>query len=376
MDCSPISGDITMDVYYEVLLRESKKQLDRLTENSSDEMKHWDTIELNAIERTPSDLDAWDYCFCIAIGLVSPLISTNESLQDYLTKIHDCASEAKGEYDFLQRVLGTLLHHKGDSIDQPNKKFIKRDKENAWVLFHRLLWGHDPLSKHEDNPFYLMIKEQGLSGIIQAIQHLLADTTSKQGLPIPGSSYLDYNDENGVLSNYLIDIAQNLSVNAVGSKREAQAIYSHLFTVRASDLIGGGAIFAFSEIYFKARSISDSIRKCQFRLISYSICFWLQMLIGVSNPIGLPFVNHPAGYEMLKHFVKLYITSNQETRRIAQKQKHSEIETKQLEDMAKRDFEDSPHHNDAEAYLAEFSNAQRNVEELIGLWNGDDSSED
>lgn len=44
--------------------------------------------------------------------------------------------------------------------------------------------------------------------------------------------------------------------------------------------------------------------------------------------------------------------------------------------MAKRDFEDLPHHNNAEAYLAEFSNAQSNVEELIGLWNGDDSSED
>ena len=376
MDCSSISGDIMMDVYYEVLLRESKKQLDRLSESSSDEIKHWKTIGLNDIEQVPSDLDAWDYCFCIAIGLVSAFISTNESLQEYLTKIHDCASESNGEYDFLQRFLGVLLHHKGDPIDQPDNKFIKRDKENAWILFHRLLWGHDPLSKHEDNPFYLMIKKQGLSGIIQAIQHLLADTTSKQGLPIPGSSYLDYYDENGVLSNYLIKIAQNLSVNAVGSKREAQAIYSHLFTVRASDLIGSGAIFALSEIYFKVRSISDSIRKCQFRLISYSTCFWLQMLIGVSKPTGIPFANYPAGYEMLRHFVKLYIVSNQGTRIIIEKQKQSEIETKQLVDLAKKDFEDSPHHNTAEAYLAEFSDAQRNVEELIGLWNGDDGVED
>lgn len=155
------------------------EQLDMLINESNLEMASWNEVTLEDIEKSCSNLDGWDYCFSIAIGLLSPFISTNEELQDYLKEIHNAASEATGDYDFLQKLLGMLLHHKGDPIDQINRKFIKRDKNNAYVLFHRLLWGHDIFSIKDDNPFYLMVKKQGLSGIIQAVQHLLADTTSK-----------------------------------------------------------------------------------------------------------------------------------------------------------------------------------------------------
>ncbi|MEE0955328.1 MAG: hypothetical protein U0L49_05850 [Eubacterium sp.] len=359
-----------MDANYEISLRRTQAQIDRMILESGNAIKNLEAVDTRKIEKSESDLDAWDYCFCLAIGLTAPYISTDEVLQQYLTGIHDCASEANGEYDFLQKSLGLLLHHKGDPIDQFDKKFIKRDRENAYILFHRLLWGHDPFSIKEDNPFYLMIKKQGLSGIIQAVQHLLADTTSKQGLPFPGSSYFDFADENGTLSNYLIKISQDLSVDAVGSKRAAQEIYAHMFTVRAADLIGGGTIFAISEIYFMARKIKDIIRISQFRLISYSVCFWLQMLIGISGEKGLPFVNYPAGYGMLKNFVKLYVASDLETKEIVKKQKLSQKETERLERIVQNDLEEMSMGDTEEDYSDQLEKRKQNAALLAGLGKG------
>jgi hypothetical protein len=210
-------------------------------ENILDTMSLPVATDITSIEKSESSLDAWDYCYAIAIGLAGVFISTNEKFAQYLAEIHQAASGASGDYDWFQAFLGNTLQHKGDFIDIVGKPPLKNRKgENAYGLFHRLLWGHDILSLGEDNPFRLMFKQKGLSGILQAVQHLLADTCSKQGLPLPGSSFLDVVNEDGKTSNYLIQVAQQLSVESTGNKTKAQEIYSHLATTRTRCCCGSG----------------------------------------------------------------------------------------------------------------------------------------
>lgn len=343
------------------------EQLDMLINESNLEMASWNEVTLEDIEKSCSNLDGWDYCFSIAVGLISPFISTNEELQDYLKEIHNAASEATGDYDFLQKLLGMLLHHKGDPIDQINRKFIKRDKNNAYVLFHRLLWGHDILSIKDDNPFYLMVKKQGFSGIIQAVQHLLADTTSKQGLPFPGSSYLDFKDENGNLSNYLISISQELSIETTGCKRAAQEIYSHLFTIRASDKLGESSNNVFNNVYFKLRDISDDVRRQQFCLISYSISFWAQTIIGIGMR-GAPACNFPVGMAMIKSFASLYNDSRSKTKSLVKSSQQLELETNHLIAVADEDFASQNTLTDENDLKEVYQRGYRNSITLMNLW--------
>ena len=356
-----------MNDFEKAAYSEIAQSLDIVIAQSGTEIANWDSIDLSVIKRSESNLDPWDYCFSIAIGLVSPFISTNEQLNDYLREIHNAASEANGEYDFLQKALGALLHHKGDPIDQIDHRFIKRDKENAWVLFHRLLWGHDIFSIKSDNPFYLMIKKQGFSGVIQAVQHLLADTTSKQGLPFPGSSYFDFVDENGDLSNYLIKLVQQLSVDSIGSKRLAQEMFSHMFTVRAADMLGGGSAAALNHLYFIIRAIKDEVRKQQFNLISYSISFWGQALVG-EGKLGVPFVNFPVGAAMMKSFVTLYSADIARTKRLLDKSEHLKKETDRLVTIAEADFQSQKKFPDKTGYQDEIARVQDNVIKLMQTW--------
>ena len=74
-------------------------------------------IDLAAIERSESTLDAWDYCYSIAIGLAGVFIATDEAFAEYLTKIHEAASGNNGDFDKFQSFLGHALHHEGDAID-------------------------------------------------------------------------------------------------------------------------------------------------------------------------------------------------------------------------------------------------------------------
>lgn len=348
--------------YYEI-----EKQLEILVTDSGLEIASWDNADFEIIEKTASNLDAWDYCFSIAVGLVSPFISTNEELQDYLKDIHNAASEATGEYDFFQKALGILLHHKGDPIDQIDRRFIKRDHENAYILFHRLLWGHDIFSKKTDNPFFLMVKKQGFSGVIHALQHLLADTTSKQGLPFPGSSYLDFFEEDGSLSNYLIKLTQYLSVRTTGNKRVAQEIYSHLFTLRAADVLGMGSNEALGKMYFKMRNIGNEIRKHQFNLISYSISFWGQALLGLGR-LGVPYINIPVGSAMVKSFVSLYASSLSRTRKLVHKGRILEHETDRLIALAENDFCSGGTATSGLDVEGEYKRSQRNSKFLMQIW--------
>lgn len=323
------------------------------------------------VEKIDSNLDGWDYCYAIAIGLAGVFISTNEAFSSYLDQIHKAASGANGEYDRFQTFLGNVLHHKGDHIDLMEDAFINRDKHHAFGLFHRLLWGHDILDMGEDNPFKLMYKQNGLQGILQAVRHLLADTMSKQGLPLPGSSFLDMHDGNGKRSNYLIRIAQTLSNETYGVKTKAHEIYAHMMTIRAQDIAAGVVVKSMSELYFLMRGIDDKIRRVQIKLIAYTVNFLGEAVVGGVRQQGIPYINVPLAGMMVNSFANLW---HLEKKEVKQLQKDTDRLT---EATAARISSFDPGEmlltecTSADDYICAYDQAEANVDELLDYFGGD-----
>ena len=328
-------------------------------------------IDLAAIERSESTLDAWDYCYSIAIGLAGVFIATDEAFAEYLTKIHEAASGNNGDFDKFQSFLGHALHHEGDAIDTIKAPFKNRNGGNAYGLFHRLLWGHDIFSIGEDNPFVLMYKQQGLSGIIQAVQHLLADTTSKQGLPLPFSSFFDITDEDDPkkVSNYLIKLAQQLSEESTGKKSSAQEIYSHMMTIRAQDVTAGVVVRTVSEIYFKLRGIIDDMRCTEIRLIAYTVNFLGEAVVGATRQNGVPYINTPLALAMSTEFARFCYLNGKDSLNLSQKTDVLHMQAEQLQLEQGRLEGMLPEYEDADSIIMAADIADDNIHDLLSFFS-------
>lgn len=274
-----------------------------------------------------SDMDAADLCAALASGLLSVFVSTSEDVGKWMEGVHDAAS-GKGGGGFVQSTLGWLLEHKGDEMDVYERAFRNREGGNAYGLFHRLLWGHDVLGGGRDNPFALMFNQKGMFGVVQAVRHLLADTFSRQGLPVPGSSYFDYLKENpdGGKSgwSHLIDFVQDLSEQAGGNRgNDAQEVYSHLLTVRAQDLAAGGIAAILPRAYEAARGIDDPVRTAQIDLVAVSVGFFGQAAVGMARQGGVPYLNNAMVPQLASAYAGLLAASNKRTRALLSESEES-----------------------------------------------------
>ena len=322
--------------------------------------------------RIESNLDGWDYCYAVAIGVAGVLISTNEAFGHYLDQIHKAASGSSGEYDRFQTLLGQLFHHQGDHIDVIGDSFINREKQNAYCLFHRLLWGHDLLDIGQDNPFRLMVEQSGMRGILQAVRHLLADTMSKQGLPLPGSSFLDFHDENGKLSNHLIKVAQKLSNETYGTKAKAHEIYAHMTTIRAQDVTAGVVVKSLAELYFLMRGVDDKIRRAQIKLISYTVNFLGEAVFGCIRQQGIPYINLPVAGMMVSSLANLWHLDRKQIRILQQETEKLTARTSAaLCEFDPLEIQLTECEN-PEALIRAYDQAEVNVDELFDFF-GEDS---
>ena len=306
-----------MDLTQEQLICLSIDELNELLEQNTVTIEDFSQFDYTVIDSIESNLDAFDYCFSIAVGLGAAFLASSKGFSEWLQGIHEVASGATGDYDFLQKMLGKLLHHKNDTIDQIDGAFVTRSEngDRAYPLFHRLLWGHDSLSVAKDNPFYLMFKQKGFVGIVQALRHLLADTASKQGLPLPGSSFLDY-EKDGKTTNYLISISQQISKDVIGNKSQAEGFYEHLFILRAADMVGTSFITLCLSVYCKIRKLDDNIRNTQIRLISYTVGFLAEAIIGMIKQSGVPYINFPMGTAAAKNMVQMFYYNIKEIKQL------------------------------------------------------------
>jgi len=314
MDGCNVPGDITMsnfDLAYNQALINVEKNIEECMS-----LDYHDLLSISDY-KSESTLDGWDYCFALAIGLAGVFISTNKKFAQYLDEIHKASSGVGGEHDIFQAFLGTKLHHEGDYIDAIEHPFKNRNGENAYCIFHRLLWGHDILSFDKDNPFLLMFQQKGLGGILQAFKHLIADTASKQGLPLPGSSHFDFIDDRGKTSNYLISISQSLSEDAFGNKASAQEIYSHMMTIRAQDVSAGVVVKLMSELYFKIRKVDDALRRNEMLFIAYGVNFLGEAVVGAIRQKGIPYINIPVAIAMGTSFASFCFEEHKQIKQLA-----------------------------------------------------------
>lgn len=356
---------------YELAYQGSLQQVENSIVNTLEEWQFPSESDIKSIAKSTSALDAWDYCYAIAIGMAGVFIATNEAFGQYLEQIHNVASGASGDYDRFQSFLGDALRHRGDHIDAIEMPFKNRNGGNAYCVFHRLLWGHDILSIKDDNPFVLMFEQQGLSGILQAVQHLLADTASKQGLPLPGSSFLDVVDENNKTSNYLIQIAQQLSEEATGTKSSAQEIYSHMMTIRAQDVTAGVVVKSVTELYFRIRKIEDNIRRSEIRLVAYTVNFLGDAVVGSFRQNGIPYINIPLASALATSFAQFCYYNNKEIRKLSIETEdiHSVVET--LDVKANQGVLTLPMVVSAEMFIEAADTADNNVAELLDFFRED-----
>ena len=341
-------------------------EIDNISKEIEKELKI--KLDFDKIEKSESTLDIADYCFVFLFGFLGAFLSTRKSFEKYLAKIHAAASENGEECDKFQIMMGKLVHHKKDNIDL----MINRNETSADIRFHRLLWGHDVLNVSKDNPFALMIEQKGskIGGILQALRHLIADTMSKQGLPMPGSSSFDYLKDNQSVSNYIIDLTSNLSIEAFDNKAMAQEIYSHMFTIRAQDICGGALARALTEVYFKTRKINDNLKKAQILFMVYAIDFFVEALIGTTRQNGVPYINIPVGAMMMISFVKVNYIEFKEIKSISKQTDKLILQTDKLLDKYENHLKLIKKSNSFEDMFDEMEQSEKNIEMLIDFLGG------
>ena len=279
-----------------------------------------------AAARCPSNLDAGDYIFSLTLGILGTLLDTSDQLTAFLNEVHQMASSGSVQADNpVQWCLAKALHHQGDWMDQvptdqlnrkgrPISAFVTRAARESGGVWstgsvglsgpHRIFWGHDLFSVRGDNPFSLCIREYGaLRGILQAVRHLVADTCSHQGLPLPFSSCFDYIEVAGDASgeavekmrSHLLDFCQRYSQECLG-KRQApfnNEVFNHLFSVHLQDALSTGLVAAGTAAYCGARNITDETRRVQMRVIGYMAAAFGSALLGAAAHGGVPSINAP-----------------------------------------------------------------------------------
>lgn len=314
-------------------------------ENTTNSIKK-DLIDVKNIEigKSESSLEIEDIIICIIAGFVGGAFSSSEKLENTLRNIHDNSSKTKKSKNFIEK----LLSHSGDEIDKGGS-FITRNGDDPEFGFHRLFFGHDPLSIKGDNPIILMLKQYGiLSGTLQLFRHLIADTFSKQGLPLPAHSLLDYTKMNGNTGNYLVDLTKTLSKGADIGNLEA---FNHLFSIRMQDILSQGLTWGIITSYIKVRGVEDKIKISQLKFSTYSISFFVNAVSGMTRTGGLPYMNWATFSMMFKEGITFFKLNNQEIKQLEIKTDNIVNKNIELEEKVFKTGQNIKTFNNADEYF-------------------------
>lgn len=284
--------------------------------------------EKNITQDFSSDLSGMDYAFAIMIGVCGAVISNSKNVEKILDEIHQIASTPQKKSDkVFEKIIKKLLGHYQTNIDTlpigPDGKriFPTRHADAGRSGPHRIFWGHDILSFKKDNPFVLMIKQTGSvpQGVLSALKHLTADTFSKQGLPIPTSSWWDYSYNNGKkVGNKLLDFCNKLydeskyNISKTGGNNE---IFNHMFSIHAQDITAQALGSMLCKRYMEYMKINDSVIKHQFLLISYAVMFYLNSFLGFART-GILYINWSVGICMIKEFILMNTFSQRDIKKL------------------------------------------------------------
>ena len=354
----------------EVLIQplEVTKSLDLMQDKLDDAKIDFEKNIAMSLQNLPSNLDGYDLAFCFIAGIAGTTINKNESIQKFLQSVHEDAS-----IDNPKTLLGKLLKHKGDHMDIPPgmSEFKDRAGQNP-MNPHRIMWGHDILSFGKDNPFYLLINQYGVGrGIFQALRHLIADTCSKQGLPIPTSSWWDYSRGDGKpLGNQLVDFCKNIN-DEVGRSNKGttfnNSTFNQLFSIQMQDVMAKGLTFGLVKAYVLARGIKNEIRIPQIHLLSTFVHFF-SLFIWDAFRTSMPTINWIVFLSMVKLTAQLHIKSDRESKELQRITMEIVEATIGLEKRVYLASELFITHTDPWSYVNDYRKEQQNLKGLINFF--------
>lgn len=342
-------------------MERSESDLFELEESVAQQGIDWHRIETLYQSAHPSTLTVTDVITGLLIGTLGGLISTNDEFREYCDSVHQDASKNKSA-----TFLGSRFSHKGDNIDlSPGidgvKKFIDRHGDQCGPSFHRVMFGHDPFSLHGDNPFVILTEQHGFAkGTLKTVRHLLGDTFSKQGLPIPFHSYFDVgsdSDLGNLFAAWSIEASKGTSL----SHNEA---FGQLFSLRAQDITGTIATAFFAKAYFKLFGIEDPIRQCQFKLIAYSTTF-VSASIRFYMKTGVPGINWPCILLLLKELWMFFRLNYRDIKNLEQRTGLLVERNKDLEIKVYEGGLALPSLSTAEDYFCELRRGEANLRRLF-----------
>lgn len=301
---------------------------------------------------SPDDLTASDVLSAVMAGLIGAAVSTSDKLKAFLHEIHSDASLKNP-----RTLAGRLLHHAGDAIDRTT-----RGGKPFATYLHRLYGGHDIFSVgHGDNPFVLLCKQYGIPrGILQAIRHLVADTFSKNGGVLPGSSFLDFVREDGTVGNYIDEWSKEI---ASGTGLSSQEVYAELFAIKMQDVASVSVIDVLLKAYKKGVSSITGTRysdiaASQLRIIALFTAAIGSAGIGAIKHKGVVKNNIPVLAALASETVRLLRLNEREIKEISRKNDNLEERVVKLESEAMdigrspREIKDSSQNDNFEERLA------------------------
>lgn len=330
--------------------------------------------EIQAIFRTLDNLDSvappstapLNFVMPLLYGATAALVSSSASVNSLLNDIHD------RQANLQSGIIPKLFGHKGDWIDKGGfdsagaRLFINRAGGPAEIGAHRILFGHDIFSTSTDNPFGVLTRQHGLwKGVARVFQHLLADTFSKQGLPIPFHSHFD-NSNSETITNGLLEFA---GANARGSDLNKYEAFNRMFTIKAADVAGTGLAAALCFTHNSILNQDDKSAASLVRVIAYSTQFFARALVGIVKT-GVPFISWPTAIMAIKEIYGMYRLNWSEIVALERKTVKILAEGIQIEALVFADGANLVSHNAADGLLAEFSAFDDRMDTMVDLFEG------
>jgi len=312
---------------------------------------------------SPPSNDPRNFILPVIYGGAGAAISASDAVKEFMNRIHEIASSGGEPKSTFERVVRFLLGHKDDAIDAVNGEYVDRAGNAAWFGVHRLMYGHDIFSLGPDNPFALLIKQEGsiLRGIAQVFRHLVADTFSNQGLPIPFHSFFDYAKDNGKLGNTLLDLAKAATNGGDGS--EIVQAFGNLFTIKAADIGATGLTSALCAVHNHVMNKGDEAAASQVRAIAYSSQFFGKAAIGVVKT-GVPFISWPTAVMTVKEMYSLYRLNYRDIAALEQATERLCLENARLEAEVFESGRGLVSHPGARGYLKELKDFDARMHSL------------